>query len=63
MIAHDKDIGSNGILSTLKLPDEAFDRHIRKIVTRVNNTETIHNSLYAVLMNNSPFDYIDFENE
>ena len=58
-----KDIGSNGILSTLKLPDEAFDRHIRKIVTRINNTETIHNSLYAVLMNNSPFDYIDFENE
>ena len=58
-----KDIGSNGILSTLDLPNESFDTHIRKIVTRINNSETTHNGLYAVLMNNSPFDYIDFENE
>lgn len=58
-----KDIGSNGILSTLNLPDEPFDTHIRKIVTRVNNSKTIKNGLYAVLMNNVPFDYIDFENE
>jgi hypothetical protein len=58
-----KDIGSNGILSTLGLPDETFDTHIHKTVTRVNNSGTAHNPLYAVLMNNSPFDYIDFENE
>ncbi len=58
-----KDIHSNGILSTLNPPDESFDMHIRKIVTRINNTETISSSLYAVLMNNTSFDYIDFENE
>ena len=58
-----KDIGSNGILSTLGLPDESFDKHIRKIVTRVNNSETINNGEYAVLMNGTPFDYIDFENK
>ena len=58
-----KDIGSNGILSTLDLPDDSFDTHIRKIITRVNNSETISSGLYAVLMNSSPFDYIDFENE
>ena len=43
-----KDIGSNGILSTLDLPDDSFDTHIRKIITRINNSETIS---------------IDFENE
>lgn len=58
-----KDIGSNGILSTLDLPDDSFDTHIRKIITRINNSETISSGLYAVLMNSSPFDYIDFENE
>lgn len=58
-----KDIHSNGILSTLDLPDESFDTHIRKIVTRVNNSETINSGLYAVLMNGTPFDYIDFKNE
>lgn len=58
-----KEINSNGMLSTLNLPDKDFDLPVRKIVTRVNNTETIRNGIYAVLMNNSPFDYIDFQNE
>ena len=58
-----KDIHSNGILSNLDLSDGSFDTHIRKIITRTNNSETMHNGLYAVLMNNTPFDYIDFENE
>ena len=58
-----KDIASNGILSTLNLPDNSFDCHVRKIITRINNSETISNGLYAVLMNSHPFDYIDFQNE
>ena len=58
-----KDITSNGILSTLKLPDKEFDMNIKKIVTRVNNSETANDGKYAVLMNNNPFDFIDFENE
>lgn len=58
-----KEIGSNGILSNLNLPDREFDLPIRKIVTRINNKETVKNGLYGVLMNNSPFDYIDFQNE
>ncbi len=58
-----KDICSNGILSTLGLPDGEFDRWVTKTVTRVNNKETAGNGKYAVLMNNAPFDYIDFENE
>ena len=51
------------MLSNMNLPDEEFDRPFRKIVTRVNNSETIKNGLYGVLMNNTPFDYIDFQNE
>lgn len=58
-----KDIGSNGILSTLGLPDGEFDRNVEKTVTRVNNKTTAGSGKYAVLMNNTPFDYIDFENE
>ncbi len=58
-----KEINSNGMLSNMNLPDEEFDRPFRKIVTRINNSETVRNGLYAVLMNNSPFDYIDFQNE
>ena len=58
-----KEINSNGILSTLNLPDEEFDLPIRKIVTRINNTKTIKDGLYGVLMNNSPFDYFDYPSE
>lgn len=58
-----KEINSNGMLSNMNLPDEDFDLPFRKIVTRVNNSKTIKNGLYGVLMNNTPFDYIDFQNE
>ena len=58
-----KDITSNGMLSSMGLPDTEFDMHIRKTVTRVNNKETIKDSRYAVLMNNTPFDHIDFDHE
>ena len=58
-----KEIGSNGMLSNLNLPDKDFDLPVRKIVTRVSNTKTVKDGLYAVLMNNTPFDYIDFQNE
>lgn len=60
-----KDITScTGILSPLNLPDESFDLNVSRIVTRVNNKETISNKAkYAILMNNTPFDYINFDNE
>lgn len=58
-----KDITSNGILSKLDLSNGEFDQIIKKIVTRVNNSATINDGKYAVLMNNTPFEYIDFENE
>jgi hypothetical protein len=51
-----KEINSNGILSTLNLPDEEFDLPIRKIVTRINNTKTIKDGLYGVLINWYPKD-------
>lgn len=58
-----KDIGSNGILSNMGLPNCEFDTYVTKIVTRVNNKATMSDSRYAVLMNGSPFDYVSFENE
>ncbi|MDO4271985.1 MAG: IS4 family transposase [Candidatus Saccharibacteria bacterium] len=59
-----KDIHSNGILCNLNLPDTSFDTVITKTITRVNNKTTMsQKDKYAVLMNDSPFDYIDFENE
>lgn len=59
-----KDIKSTGILSPLDLPDTSFDMTVSRTVTRVNNKMTTSNKAkYAILMNNSPFDYIDFDNE
>jgi len=56
-----KDLGSNGILSGLKLPlDGEFDVSVRRILTRKQTNEVKANpDVYRFLPNNSTFDFLD----
>ncbi len=59
-----KDIKSNGILSTVTLPDESFDMHITKRITRLQTNEVKEDERYTMLMNSSgPFDYLPYDKE
>jgi hypothetical protein len=56
-----KDIGSNGILSTLKLPKtDEFDVTVSKILTRKQTNDIkSHPELYKILSKSINFDYLD----
>jgi len=60
-----KDLGSNGILSGLSLPDGEFDIPIRRILTRKQTKDVkAHPELYRFLPVNSTFDFLDlYENK
>lgn len=59
-----KDIKSNGILSTVTLPDESFDMHITKRITRLQTNEVKEDERYTILMNCSgPFDYLPIDQD
>ena len=59
-----KDINSNGILSTVTLPDESFDMHITKRITRLQTNEVKEDERYTMLMNSSgPFDYLPYDQD
>lgn len=59
-----KDIKSNGILSTVTLPDESFDMHITKRITRLQTNEVKEDERYTMLMNSSgPFDYLPYDQD
>lgn len=57
-----KDIGSNGILSRLDLPDSEFDEDFETTLTRRKTRETLQNpDLYTILPPKTDFDYLDDE--
>lgn len=58
-----KDIGSNGMLARLNLPDTSFDLPITKVITRLQTHETKSDGKYAILMNQAPFDYLPIEQD
>ena len=58
-----KDIGSNGMLARLDLPDSSFDMPITKVITRLQTQETKSDGKYAILMNQAPFDYLPIEQD
>lgn len=59
-----KDTKSNGILSTVTLPEESFDTHITKRITRLQTNEVKEDERYTILVNKSgPFDYLPIEQD
>lgn len=60
-----KDIHSSGIMSTMNLPDEAFDIDVSKYITRLQTNEVkAHPEKYVRLMNSSPaFKYLSPEED
>lgn len=54
----------SGILSNIDLPDGESDTIVRKVLTRKQTKETKSNrSKYALLMNDSKFDYLDIDKD
>ena len=58
-----KDKDSNGILSTVDLPDGEFDTVITRKLTRKQTKETKENKGFVLLMNHSEFSYLGINDE
>ena len=60
-----KDINTvSGILCNVPLPDDEFDVHIQKILTRKQTNEIKNNKdIYTVIPSTSQFDYLDIKDD